>query len=163
MERKKIKAEDLADLKNKTDEELREIIEKQRFTTRDLNDQLGEHKTSSEQREKELEEQIVGLNNMIQNLKTDRRGSVVNVHALAALSGKSPRGPSPRAGGKFGGAALALATKLPFGKKAKPKENKADKIAARLCQFVFHTILLLRYTVKSEKRLCFFFFFFDLE
>merc|ERR1711997_1448842 len=51
LERKKIKAEDLADLKNKNDEELREIIEKCRFTNRDLNDQINDNKASSEQRE----------------------------------------------------------------------------------------------------------------
>ena len=59
LERKKIKAEDLADLANKSDEELREIIEKLRFTNRDLNDQVNEGQGSHEKREKELEQQIL--------------------------------------------------------------------------------------------------------
>lgn len=146
LERKKIKAEDLADLANKSDEELREIIEKLRFTNRDLNDQVNEGKGSHEKREKELEQQILGLNNMIKNLRSShdrKQSSVRNLGALAALSASNSSSsrlsggfvvPSPKNVGKVGGIGASLASKLPFGKKKNVPtiQNKNDKIASCL-------------------------------
>merc|ERR1712032_734293 len=54
LEKKKIRAEDLADLKGKTDEELREIIERQRFTSRDLKSQLIASQTTRDGLEQKL-------------------------------------------------------------------------------------------------------------
>eukprot|EP01084_Bolivina_argentea_P049126 90400_1 len=152
LERKKIKAEDLADLKDKTDEELRDIIEKLRFTNRDLNDHVEESKLSHDKREKEFDDQILGLNNIIKNLKKnqakiDPHQSTRNITGLSFLAGSnsitSPRSITanlgktlpkpPKAGGnKFSGAAAALASKLPFGGGGKKKDAKAALNAALL-------------------------------
>ena len=144
LERKKIKAEDLADLKDKTDEELRDIIERQRFTTRDLNDQLSDIGKSREKREKELEDQIVGLNNIIKEMKAKKldaappkkRSSVLEkVQKINDRSeGKEPIQAKKPA--KIGNIAASLASKLPFGNKPKKVENDKKNNIAAACTYV---------------------------
>eukprot|EP01083_Nonionella_stella_P112052 329191_1 len=131
LERRKIKAEDLADLAYKNEDELRDIIERLRFTNRDLSVTIREHKTSHEKREKEYEEQIAALNRIIKKKKSDtkRSSQVSKLVALGSLTGQTPvPSKAPNKSNKFGGIAASLAGKLPFGNKGiKSKDDEKAK------------------------------------